>query len=82
TWCSQYVRESVRLGIEYAKKLANSKNRECLSNIRQPDFLKTPKHSSGLHLDIYYPQYGLAIEVQGKQHKHYIEHYHRTLEGF
>ncbi|CAI2197287.1 17503_t:CDS:2, partial [Funneliformis geosporum] len=52
------------------------------SKIRQPDFLKTPKHPSGLHLDIYYPQYSLAIEVQGKQHKHYIEHFHRTLEGF
>ena len=41
-----------------------------------------PKHPSGLHLDIYYPQYGLAIKVQEKQHKHYIEHFHRTLEGF
>ncbi|CAG8717667.1 12501_t:CDS:1, partial [Racocetra persica] len=34
-------------------------------------------HPSGLHLDIYYPEYGFAIEVQGEQHKHYIEFFHR-----
>src|SRR6266480_4213660 len=33
TWCPQCVRESVRLGIEYAKKLACSKDGECLSNV-------------------------------------------------
>ena len=32
------------------------------SNIRRPDFLKTYDH---LELDIYYPEFGLAIEVQG-----------------
>ncbi len=78
TWCpycSKYKRE--RLCREIVAKYLGPP-----SKIRQPDFLKTPKHPSGLHLDIYYPQYGLAIEVQGKQHKHYIEHFHRTLEGF
>ncbi|GES85763.1 hypothetical protein GLOIN_2v1766614 [Rhizophagus clarus] len=33
TWCPYCVRENARLGIEYAKKLANSKNGECLSNV-------------------------------------------------
>ncbi|CAB4408833.1 unnamed protein product [Rhizophagus irregularis] len=33
----------------------------------RPDFLKI--HSQGLELDIYYLQYGFAIEVQGKQHE-------------
>ena len=33
-----------------------------------PDFLKTPKYSRGLQLDIFYPEYGFAIEVQGEQH--------------
>jgi hypothetical protein len=47
------------------------------SKIRKPDFLKTPEHPSGLHLDIYYPEYGFAIEVQGEQHDHYIEFFHR-----
>ncbi|CAG8649326.1 6768_t:CDS:2 [Cetraspora pellucida] len=49
----------------------------CREIIRQPEFLKTPEHPSGLHLDIYYPEYGFAIEVQGEQHKHYIEFFHR-----
>jgi hypothetical protein len=52
------------------------------SSIRQPDFLKTSKHSQGLELDIYYPQYGFAIEVQGKQHELHIEHFHKNAEDF
>jgi hypothetical protein len=39
------------------------------SDIRRPYFLKTPDHPLGLELDIYYPQYGFAIEVQGIQHE-------------
>ncbi|CAI2176067.1 16110_t:CDS:2 [Funneliformis geosporum] len=98
TWCSHCVRESARLGIEYAKKIACSKDGECLSNvykrerlcqeimskylgppskIRRPDFLKTLDHPTGLELDIYYPQYGFATEVQGEQHEKYIEFFHR-----
>ncbi|RHZ66588.1 hypothetical protein Glove_306g13 [Diversispora epigaea] len=66
TWCpycSKYKRVSKYLG-------EPSKN-------RKPDFLKTSKHPSGLELDIYYPQYGLAIEVQGQQHEKYIKFFHR-----
>ncbi|CAG8814779.1 13169_t:CDS:1, partial [Racocetra fulgida] len=47
------------------------------SNIRQPDFLKTFEHPRGLQLDIYYPEYRFAIKVQGEQHDHYIEFFHR-----
>nr|CAG8573863.1 3555_t:CDS:2 [Entrophospora candida] len=36
----------------------------------------------GLELDIYYPEYGFAIEVQGEQHKKYIEFFHRDLNNF
>ncbi|CAG8849018.1 2017_t:CDS:2, partial [Gigaspora margarita] len=50
--------------------------------IRRPNFLKTAEYSTGLELDIYYPQYGFAIEVQGEQHKRYIKHFHQTLQGF
>ncbi|CAG8790896.1 4952_t:CDS:2, partial [Racocetra fulgida] len=39
------------------------------SDIRRPDFLKTPDHPLGLELDIYYPQYGFAIEVQDQLKK-------------
>ena len=31
---------------------------------------------NGLELDIFYPQYGFAIEVQGVQHEKYIEFFH------
>ncbi|CAI2199317.1 8954_t:CDS:1, partial [Funneliformis geosporum] len=41
------------------------------------DFLKTPKYSRGLQLDIFYPEYSFAIEVQGEQHEKYIEFFHR-----
>ncbi|CAG8807821.1 3923_t:CDS:1, partial [Gigaspora margarita] len=47
------------------------------SEIRRPDFLKTSESPIGLELDIYYPEYGLAIEVQGEQHEKYIEFFHR-----
>ncbi|CAG8462454.1 13370_t:CDS:1 [Racocetra fulgida] len=48
------------------------------SKIRQPYFLKTLNHPTELELDIYYPQYGFAIEVQGEQHKRYIEFFHNS----
>ncbi|RHZ69538.1 hypothetical protein Glove_283g76 [Diversispora epigaea] len=47
------------------------------SNIRRPDFLKTYDHPLRLELDIYYPEFGLAIEVQGQQHEKYIEFFHK-----
>ncbi|CAG8821764.1 6034_t:CDS:1, partial [Gigaspora margarita] len=31
----------------------------------------------GLELDIFYPEYGFAIEVQGKQHEKYNEFFHK-----
>jgi hypothetical protein len=48
------------------------------SKNRRPDFLKTSKHPSGLELDIYYPQYGLAIELQRRQHEKYIKFFHNS----
>ncbi|CAJ0834771.1 2928_t:CDS:2 [Entrophospora sp. SA101] len=33
-------------------------------------------------LDIYYPEYGLAIEVQREQHERYVEFFHRDQNGF
>ncbi|CAI2165329.1 7219_t:CDS:2 [Funneliformis geosporum] len=41
------------------------------SENRRQDFLKIPEHSKGLELDIYYPEYGFAIEVQ------YLVFFHR-----
>jgi hypothetical protein len=47
-----------------------------LSLIRKPNFLKSPECPTGLELDIYYPEYGFAIEVQGVQHEKYIKFFH------
>ncbi|CAI2193288.1 14474_t:CDS:2 [Funneliformis geosporum] len=47
------------------------------SLIRRPEFLKTQEHLNGLELDIFYPQYGFAIEVQGIQHEKYHEFFHK-----
>jgi len=52
------------------------------SSIRRPDFLKIPEHPRGLELDIYYPQYGFAIEVQGKQHEQHVKYFHKGPEEF
>ncbi|RHZ84175.1 hypothetical protein Glove_85g29 [Diversispora epigaea] len=52
------------------------------SEIRRPDFLKTDKYPKGLELDIYYPQYGFAIEVQGIQHECQTDFFHQNLEEF
>ncbi|RHZ63306.1 hypothetical protein Glove_330g103 [Diversispora epigaea] len=52
------------------------------SSIRRPNFLKTLEYLRGLELDIYYLQYGLVIEVQGKQHEQYVKHFHRNEEDF
>ncbi|RHZ88569.1 hypothetical protein Glove_22g83 [Diversispora epigaea] len=69
TWCpycSKYKHE--RLCREIMSKYLGPP-----SKIRRPDFLKTLDHPTGLELDIYYPQYGFATEVQGEQHEGYIE---------
>ncbi|CAI2176506.1 4169_t:CDS:2 [Funneliformis geosporum] len=46
------------------------------SLIRKPNFLKTPECPTGLELDIYYPEYDFAIEVQGIQHEKFIKFFH------
>lgn len=35
-----------------------------------------------LELDIYFPQLGLAIEVNGQMHYRFIEHFHHTPKNF
>ncbi|CAB4405247.1 unnamed protein product [Rhizophagus irregularis] len=46
------------------------------SLIRKPNFLKTSECPTGLEFDIYYPEYGFAIEVQGVQHEKYIKFFY------
>ena len=45
-------------------------------------FLENTWAPWGLELDIYYPQYGFAIEVQGKQHEQHIKYFHKDPEEF
>ncbi|PKK77129.1 hypothetical protein RhiirC2_771693 [Rhizophagus irregularis] len=64
-------------GLSEAKEIAHSRgvitNISPPSSIHRPDFLNIPEHSRGLELDIYYPQYRFAIEVQGKQHEQHCK---------
>ncbi|RHZ82853.1 hypothetical protein Glove_103g5 [Diversispora epigaea] len=70
TYCQYYKREKL------CRKIV-SKYLDSPFNIRQPDFLKTSEYLRGLQLDIYYPEYGFAIEVQGEQYEKYIKFFHR-----
>ena len=45
---------------------------------RRPSFLYTQKSPLGLELDIYYPQFRFAIEVQGIQHRKWVPFFHKT----
>ncbi|KAF0411837.1 hypothetical protein F8M41_008180 [Gigaspora margarita] len=45
-------------------------------HLKYVDPILTLDHPTGLELDIYYPQYGFATEVQGEQHEKYIEFFH------
>jgi hypothetical protein len=64
------------LSMEETRTLQGNSNE--IINICRPDFLKTPDHPLGLELDIYYPQYGFAIEVQGIQHKCFHAFFHKN----
>ncbi|RHZ81393.1 hypothetical protein Glove_120g28 [Diversispora epigaea] len=63
SWCP-YCAGSMKLTLDNANVTKKAIYEQPLSNIRQPDFLKTPDHLLGLELDIYYLEYGFAIEVQ------------------
>ncbi|CAJ0911568.1 8618_t:CDS:2, partial [Entrophospora sp. SA101] len=52
------------------------------SDIRRPYFLKTPDHPLGLELDVYYPQYDFAVEVQGIQHECFHAFFHKNQKDF
>ncbi|RIB11655.1 hypothetical protein C2G38_93109 [Gigaspora rosea] len=72
TWCPfcpKYKRE--KLCHEILTKYLGAP-----SLIRRPEFLKTQEYPNRLELDIFYPQYGFAIEVQGIQHEKYHEFFH------
>ncbi len=49
---------------------------------RRPAFTRTPDTPVGLELDIYYPQYGFAVEVQGDQHGRWVRHFQPTEADF
>ncbi|RIA84185.1 hypothetical protein C1645_808896 [Glomus cerebriforme] len=69
TWCPYCLNKHKNLCREVITNILGPP-----SSIRQPDFLKTSKHSQGLELDIYYPQ--------GKQHEQHVKYFHKDLEEF
>ncbi|CAG8504969.1 5075_t:CDS:2 [Cetraspora pellucida] len=90
-WCAQCAGIKP-CGLEACKEIAYSKGGVYLSpeykninGLMQWECNKGHKwfaSFNGLELDIYYPQYGFAIEVQGKQHEQYIKHFHKNEEDF
>jgi len=52
------------------------------ASAQRPAFLKTEASPRGLELDIYYPELGVAIEVQGEQHRTKVPFFHPTQEAF
>lgn len=78
TWCphcNQSERERLaRELLEYWLGAASVK--------RRPRWTWTPKSKRGLEIDIYYPQHGLAVEIQGEQHCQRIAHFHPNEGDF
>lgn len=44
--------------------------------------IKVKKKEPKLYIDLYLPPFNLAIEVHGRQHYEYIEHFHKTIRKF
>lgn len=48
--------------------------------------IKTEKHveykGQRLYIDIWVPQFGLVIEVHGRQHDEFVKHFHVDANGF
>jgi len=49
---------------------------------RRPAFTRTAETPVGLELDIYYPEHGLAVEVQGAQHNRWTRYFQPREEDF
>ncbi|RHZ75039.1 hypothetical protein Glove_218g56 [Diversispora epigaea] len=77
TWCPFCPWKREELCKNVVTKLLGSP-----SDIRKSDFLKTPDHPLGLEVDIYYLQYGFAIEVQSIQHERFHAFFHKDQEVF
>ncbi len=44
--------------------------------------VRLPGCKAELYLDFLLPQRRLAVEVQGRQHREYVAHFHRTPKGY
>ncbi|RHZ79671.1 hypothetical protein Glove_142g25 [Diversispora epigaea] len=85
SWCPHCA--STKFDILVAKSIARSRAGECLTDFyincksqllwrcnKNHQWYATLSHIT--QLDIYYPQYGFATEVQGEQLERYIEFFH------
>ncbi|GES77973.1 putative nuclease [Rhizophagus clarus] len=82
TWCP-YCANNRPCTLEDAKQLAYNRKGACLSEyyinnvqLYYGCVIKSIECSTGLELNIYYPEYGFAIEVQAVQHEKYIKFFH------
>ena len=41
-----------------------------------------PLYDIGQRIDIFVPVLGIALEYDGRQHTHFIEHFHKNAEGW
>lgn len=48
--------------------------------IRTEEFVKVGNQK--LFLDIFIPQLGIVIEVHGRQHDEYVDHFHSSVDSF
>jgi hypothetical protein len=53
---------------------------EIQENLR-PDWMTTPE-GERLELDFYIPALNIAFEIQGEQHYRFVNHFHRSIDGF
>jgi hypothetical protein len=52
------------------------------SPVRRPPFTWTAASPRGLELDLFYPQFGFAVEVQGEQHRRWVPHFQPDEAAF
>jgi hypothetical protein len=64
--------------------LGSDKLAGILKEIYGPELKIITEHHVGsrLRLDYYLPAYGLGFEYHGRQHSHFVEHFHKTAAGF
>lgn len=88
-YVSQRIKE---LGLDWVKRSGEnrrkvSRGQLALTNVLKKlipgaEILNEEPIGERLRLDIYCPKFKLAIEYHGRQHFHFVEHFHKDYSGF